>query len=552
MRNIFLLGFVLLSFGCYKSGRGTPGDSGTDPAADPTFDPAADPATDPADQNCPGGIYFREEITATQYVAVDILVVMDNSGSMAAEQQMLADAFPDLIRSILTGQDSSGSQVHAPVRDLHMGVVSTDLGIGGYNVQTCENDPLVGDDGVLQHEPHGTGCAPAYPPYLSYYIEPTADPSMEIIDQLSHDFGCISMLGTSGCGFEQQLEAAYKALVVHCQPGGANAGFLRENSILVVFFVTDVEDCSAADPTIFDITALPYSASLQCFYQAAKLHDVERYIQAFRQLRPDPRDLVVGFITGVPQDAECIGSGDAIDRCLDMPEMQEVVRPDGELLEYTCIFPPDCTPPDPPYPGDCTAETFPGRRFVQLAQALGSSSVVHSLCTDTFVPAVSALTDKLRASVIARTPSPPSEILPLPVTKNPVDPCICVAPCIIVETLSDSRPCPDYDGDGVPNIYDQDGDRVGDIFMDPVTGIPRSLCEIPQAGSIIENCELACDHPEAGLTRDPGFPAGWWYNPWGIQGVDQNGDTVPDLGPVLNFEGVEPDSGSTLTIECCF
>jgi hypothetical protein len=521
MKKTFVfIGFLVMCFGCYKSGPGIPGDGGTDPAS----------------QICPGGTYFREEIpNAGPFVGVDILVVMDNSGSMAAEQSMLRDAFPNLITSILTGTDPvTGAQVHAPVRDLHIGVVSTDMGVGGYNVQTCENDPLYGDDGILQHTPHSTGCSAAYPTYLSYYIDPTATPSLDQINELATDFGCIAVLGTQGCGFEQQLEAAYKALVVHSQPGGANAGFLREHTILTILFVTDEEDCSAADPTIFDISALPYTVSLQCYYQAVKLHAVERYVQALRQLRPDPQDLVVGFITGVPQDAACVGSGDDIPSCLEIPEMQEVVRPDGELLEYVCKYPAACTPPDPPYPGDCIAEAFPARRFVQLAQAFGDNAVVQSICTDTFVPAMSALTDKLRASINAGTYRRELELV-----RDPANPCRCFAPCTIIETLSDNRSCPDYDGDGVPNFYDANGDGVGDIFIDPATGIPRSLCEIPQAGSITSNCDLACDHPDAVHMKDPSFP-GWWYNPWG------------HLGPVINFEGVEPDNGSSLAIECCW
>jgi len=499
--------------------------------------------------------YVLEDIPVQTFVGVDILVVVDNSGSMAAEQSMLRDAFPSLITSILTGTDPvTGAQVHAPVRDLHIGVVSTDMGVGGYNVQTCETDPLIGDDGVLQHTPHGTGCSAAYPTYLSYYIDPTTDPDLTQVNQLATDFGCIAVLGTSGCGFEQQLEAAKKALIDHSQPGGANAGFLRENTILTILFVTDEEDCSAADPTIFDINGLPYSINLQCYYQAVKLRAVDEFLRQLKSLRgsPDspevPENLVIGFIVGVPPgEPACEGSGDAITGCLDVPAMQEVVRPDGELLEYVCKYPAACTALDPPFPGDCIAEAFPARRFVQLAQAFGNNAVVQSICTETFVPAISALTDKLRESINSQTYNRELELM-----KELVNPCRCLTPCIIIETLSDPRPCPDYDGDGVPNFYDQNGDRVGDMYMDPATGIPRSLCEIPQAGSIMSDCELACDHPEAGLIRDPSYPMGWWYNPWGQLGVDYNGDTWPDLGPVISFEGVEPENGSTLAIECCY
>jgi hypothetical protein len=496
--------------------------------------------------------FVLEDIPVQTFVGVDILVVVDNSGSMAAEQSMLRDAFPNLITSILTGTDPvTGAQVHAPVRDLHIGVVSTDMGVGGYNVQTCETDPLIGDDGVLQHTPHGTGCSTAYPTYLSYFIDPTTEPDLGQVNQLATDFGCIAVLGTSGCGFEQQLEAAKKALIDHSQPGGANAGFLRDNTILTVLFVTDEEDCSAADPTLFDISALPYSINLQCYYQAVKLRAVDEYFRQLKSLRGDPdspevsENLVVGFIVGVPPgEPACEGGGDMIAGCLDLPGMAEVVRPDGELLEYVCKYPAACTPPDPPYPGDCIAEAFPARRFVQLAQAFGDNAVVQSICTDSFVPAVSALTEKLRDAINAQVFRRQLEV-----TKDPLNDCRCLATCVIIEELSDNRACPDYDGDGMPNIYDANGDTIGDVNIDEATGQATSLCEVPQAGSIISNCALACDDPEAVHTKDPNY-TGWWYNPWGVTGVDSNGDTVPDLGPVVNFEGVEPEGGSGVAIQC--
>ena len=321
-------------------------------------------------------------------VKVDVLVVVDNSGSMAAEQFMLVEAFPNLITSLLDPADGT------PVRDMHVGVVSTDMGTGGYDVQTC--DEVLGDDGVLQHTPRGEGCDASYPTFQSYVIGEEQGPDTGAIEKLAFDFGCIAVLGTRGCGLEQQLEAAWKALMVHSNPSGPNAGFLRSDSILVILFVTDEEDCSADDPTIFNITSLPYSINLQCYYQKDKLHVIDRYVNDFRSLRGLEDDLIVGFLVGVPPgDPQCEGSGDAIGGCLSIPAMQEVVRADGRVLEYACKYPLDCTPPDPPDSGNCSSEAFPAVRFVQLAQQLGDNALVSSICTDSYEPFMDDVAQKV-------------------------------------------------------------------------------------------------------------------------------------------------------------
>jgi hypothetical protein len=462
---------------------------------------------------CPGGTYTYREIPAGGvHVAVDVLLVVDNSGSMAAEQALLVEAFPDLIEQLLSGADAG-----APVRDLHLGVVSTDMGVGGFGVTTCEADPLVGDDGILQHTPHGPECDASYPAFLTYKIVQLENPDIAEIEKLARDFGCIGALGTQGCGFAQQLEAAYRALVVNTVPGGPNAGFLRDDSILAVLFVTDEEDCSAADPTMFDVSSYPFVLDMVCYYQRDKLYLPSRYADALRTLRPDPDDLVVGFITGVPPGPACEGSGDAIAGCLDDPAMQEILTPDSMDLEHVCKYPADCTPPDPPNAGSCLAEAYPGRRYVEVAQALGPSAVVGSICTGSFAPFIDAVSQKIGADIVSRT-----ALGPLPVEKPGPDPCFCETPCTIVEKLAGGQPCPDYDYDGVPDLrgFDEAG---------------RSLCEIPQSGSILQDCSLSCDDPLAVHGKASPVP-GWWYDPG---------------GPAIIFEGIEPRAGSSIALECC-
>jgi hypothetical protein len=487
--------------------------------------------------NCPGGTYIKEDIPIHGIVGVDIIVVVDNSGSMAQEQRMISTAFPNLIQDILDPpiDPVTGQRVHAPVRDMHIGVVSTDMGVGGYDVRTCQDNAMVGDDGILQFMGHGSDCAAYYNTYLEYNLLTGQDPNADQVDRLAADFGCIAVLGTDGCGFEQQLEAAHKALYEQSVPGMPNSGFLRSDTILTILFVTDEEDCSATDTTMFDLTGIAYDTNLRCYYNPDKLHMVERYIDDFKALRggvpggETPADLVVGFIVGVPPgEPACEGSGDEIGGCLDVPAMQERINSTGNFLEYVCTFPPGCTPQI-----NCSSESFPGRRFVQVAQGLGSNAVVQSICTDSFVPAVEALTEKLRE----RIDSKEFHRL-LQTNEDPSNPCRCLALCKIIEELSDNRPCPSG-----KYAYDANGDTVPDTTIDEVTGQVHTLCVIPQAGSIMSDCDLSCGSPDAIYTKDPSYQ-GWWYDPYA--------PTSTGTAPTVHFEGVEPANGSNVTIECCF
>src|SRR5689334_5874803 len=73
------------------------------------------------------------EIAVTNIDKVDLLFMVDNSGSMAQEQESLSKEFPKLIKVLTTGDrnqdgDNMDETDFAPAKDLHLGVVSSDLG----------------------------------------------------------------------------------------------------------------------------------------------------------------------------------------------------------------------------------------------------------------------------------------------------------------------------------------------------------------------------------------------------------------------------------------
>jgi hypothetical protein len=265
----------------------------------------------------------RELPTVYACNTVDILFVIDDSGTMFQEQENLAQSFPKLIARI--------EAITPPIKSYHVGVISTDIGAGPFVTGTCTPN---GDDGVLQHAPHGGGCAASYPLYLS-------GPG----PQVAQDFACIAKLGTEGCGYEQQLESALRALAA--QP--ANDGFVRQSAPLAIVFITDEDDCSAQDTALFDESdAALGPLPTRCVRRTDKLHPVSRYVQGFRALKDRPERIVVAAITGPPGPVQ-----------LD-PTLPTGMKPICSSTQF--------------------GEATPGNRFAELVKPFGDRGVQASLC----------------------------------------------------------------------------------------------------------------------------------------------------------------------------
>ena len=184
-----------------------------------------------------------QSVEETQLVAtpvtpkpVDILFVVDNSGSMADEQERLAtnfDAFLDQLSA-------------APFADYRIAVVSTDLITadgeqGGlqfpsWNAQAPYNYQSTNDDGCQPVGiPHGCFRGPTASERI---ISSTMDRTQQLAAFRSN-----IKLGSCGIGVEQGLAASVQALEL-TGPNECNNGFLRNDANLVLIFVSDEEDQS--------------------------------------------------------------------------------------------------------------------------------------------------------------------------------------------------------------------------------------------------------------------------------------------------------------------
>ncbi|MDQ3032837.1 MAG: hypothetical protein M3Y87_10495 [Myxococcota bacterium] len=338
---------------------------------------------------------------------LDLLLMVDNSNSMAEEQAALMVELPRLVRALASGDaDGDGSVDFAPIASLHVGVITSDMGVGGAAVPTCSagaGGAMFGDDGVLRTSGRTSipGCMATYPAVLGFMAG-------ESTDAFASDVACVASTGTGGCGFEQQLEAVLKAISPATTqpwtaPGyvpptffagtsghalGANAGFVRPGSILAAVILTDEEDCSAADAELFDPASETYSdsdLSLRCFAYPEALHPISRFASGLRALRRDARRLALSVIAGVPPGVagETAAEYDAI---LALPDM--AARTDPAMPTRLV---PSCN-----VPGRGVA--FPPRRIVELARDLepsGAQTRVHSICDASLAPSIDALIESI-------------------------------------------------------------------------------------------------------------------------------------------------------------
>lgn len=325
---------------------------------------------------------------------VDLLVLVDNSGSMAQEQAALTLRLGELLEELVhpTDRDGDGALDHPPVTDIHLGVVTSDLGAGGYAITTCEDEPVVGDDGCLHNEaaPAVGGCDIEYPTWLTWRV---LDEATYSVEQLAGDFTCIGTIQDTwpmvGCGWEQPLEALRRALTTQQAAGGCNEGFLRPDSLLVLIVLTDEDDASV-DPAHYEMLDPEHTElghlNIRAFLHPEMLTPVEEYVAAFRALRPEPADgpgrFLVGLLIGVPPGPECDGPGDLLDGCLALPEMQERIDPAAPTqLIVSC--------------NTAMGISFPPVRLVRLARQFGDDAYVGSICTTDYAGTIRGITDAI-------------------------------------------------------------------------------------------------------------------------------------------------------------
>jgi hypothetical protein len=383
---------------------------------------------------------------------VDLLFVVDNSGSMQEEQEKLAAALPTLVETLLDGRlpDSAESLDFVPARSLHIAVVSTDMGSdGAFGAGGCEG---LGDDGLFQpaqldpdrlDDPQCQLEPFAGDSYLAYDID-AGSSEYDAVQEVQ----CMAPLGTAGCGFEQPLEAMWKALAPSSDSsfvsgsghgeGGEHTGFLRDDAVLAIVHLSDEDDCSITkagralfDPASSDarftfegepaeLKGKVEGVQFRCAHEATEpdsaelLSDVERFVQGLISLKKEREDKIVMLsIVGIPAEAESMGGGmgqSDFAAILDLPAMQitpglRACSADEQLNdpEGTCGKPALDALPAPACTG-VGGSASPARRFVEMARAFedqtfSQRTMVRSVCADDYGEALLGLAEKIGANL---------------------------------------------------------------------------------------------------------------------------------------------------------
>jgi hypothetical protein len=359
--------------------------------------------------------------------------------------------------------------------------------------------------------------------FLSYSPSaPGADPTT-----FARDVSCIAVLGTGGCGFEQQLEAILKAVTPSTQPpvgefdgvfnmgqpGHAdtnNAGFVRPDSLLAIILVSDEEDCSARIPDLFNPGSGYFMGdlNLRCFSYAGDpmrpIHPVGRYVDGLLAQRNSPDLLVFAAIVGVPVD---------LIPAADVPVPYDAILADSRMLEMVDPAMPTRLAPSCDVPG--RGQAFPPRRIVEVAKRLndqGAAGIVQSICQSDFTPALDAIIDKiadvLGGACLPRMLNPDEE--------GRVD-------CDVIEVLplaGDFTSCAAIPG----------RESIG---IDPETG--GEICRVIQT-------------PAVGGTAPAG--PGWYYDNFSADVLARCGDNPTDGQRISFTAGDEPRTGTLVRLEC--
>jgi len=182
-----------------------------------------------------------KDIPVTVNRNIDILFVIDDSGSMADKQSNLASNFPNFINVLNT--------IDGGLPDVHIGVVSSDMGTKGVEGTPAAGVGTVGqggcastgDDGKLQ-----TSGAMVTGAFISDIKQTDGSRLRNYTGDLATVFGQMARLGATGCGFEQHLWSMQRAL----QNTAANPGFIRPDAFLAVIFIADEDDCSMTNGSL--------------------------------------------------------------------------------------------------------------------------------------------------------------------------------------------------------------------------------------------------------------------------------------------------------------
>jgi hypothetical protein len=209
--------------------QGTEAGTDSDPTAgDTTMDDSVGPNSNPSSPTV--DLKFDVAPPDTPYVPpeeegcskVDFMFVIDNSNSMATNQGELVASFPEFVAAI--------EGTLTDVESFHVGVVTSDA--YEFNENGCtQTGALVTETGGVNSS--NATCHP-FAEGFRYMTEQ---------DDLPTAFACAALIGTAGDNDERMMDGATDAISPALNAAGAcNAGYIRDDALLVAVFISDEDD----------------------------------------------------------------------------------------------------------------------------------------------------------------------------------------------------------------------------------------------------------------------------------------------------------------------
>jgi hypothetical protein len=214
-------------------------------------------------------------------------------------------------------------------------------------------------------------------------------------------FTCMAQVGTGGCGFEHTLEATARAVETL---GPIHSGFRRDDALLLIVIVSDEDDCSAADASLFadptadSMSVLGPRTSFRCFEFGVACAEQAREVGDKTACTP----LEGGYFGPVAQYAERIRAAVA------HPSQVMVAGIHGGTRGITVVQDPErLDNPDPTFavgtlcPGT-DFEVTPALRLTAFAEEFPARWVVTPECPTTMSAKLSTIT-RTATSVLGRS-----------------------------------------------------------------------------------------------------------------------------------------------------
>ena len=411
---------------------------------------------------CPVPIEIAStRVTAGLFDGVDLLVVVDNSSSMAEEQEILATGFFTLINSLTRPLKSPGADWEYPeVENMRVAVVSSDMGLQyGENglisnlsglVDSCED--AKGDDGAFLPTPANVTTVNVQSNVIACEVEngvSTQCPNGWTCNAANEDVpgvcvappGSVNNIATVNCdrpigqatpnnpnpalyaettstetGYNPDLTVQVACLAKQGTDGCGveqqleaavrglkkNPGFLVETHLLAVVIVSDEEDCSIEDEALFQTKEWESGAegllNISCNYPDANLEYLFEPGRYHEQMVELKNAASAVIFAGI------VGVPPG-SQCEGQGDQlggcldHEKMKIDLDTFETSDGYEyTHFKPACVRKEGEVEITSArPGRRYVQVAEDFGANAYIYSICNPDWSPAMKNI-----AAIIAR------------------------------------------------------------------------------------------------------------------------------------------------------